>query len=457
MLFRTAPGLHMGQLYQSARPDAPFVGFYIFHKPCLLIRDPEVAKQMFVSDFDVFSDRHFAGAAQKDSFGMLNLFGLKNPAWKFLRSKITPILTKGKLKQMYPLLVETSEPMMKFLKDGVEKKEQEVKKVDLRDLLSKYTIDLTANVGLGTKTDSFHNPNNVFTEEILNMYHGTDRMRALITVFFIPEIVKYGGSLLLYKLKYAKQIFWEALQSREKSGATRGDFIDALVSMKNGEQNPIYKFEGNNLLSQAGIFFSGLESASSTSSFTLMELARNPEYQKLARAEIREIIGKHGWTVEAFEKMKFVDQCIYEGVRMHPPATMLDRVARRDYQIPNTDFILKKGTPIFISLYGMHSNETYFPEPEVYNPDRFSDNQKPDAFMGFGIGPRMCVGVKMGMLYTKLVISKILTRYDIYQPLEEKVELDKRGTLSIIAGGINVQYIPLDDQLDDNNNVAIDV
>uniref|UniRef100_A0A6V7J298 Cytochrome P450 n=1 Tax=Bracon brevicornis TaxID=1563983 RepID=A0A6V7J298_9HYME len=79
VLFRSAPGWHLGQLHRAAKEDSPFIGFYIFHKPCLLLRDPEIIKQILIRDFENFSDRHFAGSQQKDSIGMDNflyeLFG----------------------------------------------------------------------------------------------------------------------------------------------------------------------------------------------------------------------------------------------------------------------------------------------------------------------------------------------------------------------------------------------
>ena len=163
VLFKTAPGWHLGELHKAAKTDAKFVGFYIFHKPCMLLRDPDIIKQILVKDFDNFSDRHFAGSQQKDSIGMKNLFGLKNPAWKYLRSKITPTLTRGKLKQMLPLMIETSEPMLKYL-DSLEHDQTGVKKVDAQELSYKYTTDLIASVALGTKMDSFFEPNAEFSK-----------------------------------------------------------------------------------------------------------------------------------------------------------------------------------------------------------------------------------------------------------------------------------------------------
>lgn len=93
---------------------------------------------------------------------MKNLFGLKNPAWKYLRTKITPTLTTGKLKQMLPLMMETAEPMMKYI-ENEQANCDKVKMMDFQDLNYKYTTDLIASVALGTKIDSFYNPNAEFS------------------------------------------------------------------------------------------------------------------------------------------------------------------------------------------------------------------------------------------------------------------------------------------------------
>lgn len=166
ILGHTAPGLHMGHLYRSTRPEALYVGFYIFHKPCLLIRDPELARQIFIRDFEVFSDRHFAGTAQLDSLGMVNIFGLNNPVWKFLRNKISPLLTNEKLRGIFLLMLETSESMIEYLKNKSAVKENGgVKKIDIQDLIFKHTIDSISNITLGKQTNSFRNPNTSYTKE----------------------------------------------------------------------------------------------------------------------------------------------------------------------------------------------------------------------------------------------------------------------------------------------------
>ncbi|KAL0125644.1 hypothetical protein PUN28_004617 [Cardiocondyla obscurior] len=344
-----------------------------------------------IRDFENFSDRHFAGSNQKDSIGMKNLFGLKNPAWKYLRTKITPTLTRGKLKQMLPLMMETAEPMMRYIDDQPANRDN-VKLLDAQDLNYKYTTDLIASVALGTKIDSFYYPHEEFSAAVQEFFYGFKRMVALVTVFFMPELVELIGTRMLFNSSFVKKIFWNAMESREKTGEKRGDFIDSLLQIKNSEQNPVYKFEGDNLLYQSGTFFSGFESSSTCTSFTLMELAKHQVYQDLARKDINNAIEKHGWTYEAFKEMKYLEQTILESLRLHPPVSTIDRYTRQNYKIPDTDIVIEKGTPIYISLYGLGTDPRFWDKPEIFNPDRFAEgNHIPDAYMTFGIGPRMCV------------------------------------------------------------------
>jgi len=83
----------------------PYLGFFILDKPVLLIRDRELVKSVLIKDFNYFVDR-YASADTNDRLGYASLFFLKNPAWKILRTKLTPFFTSGKLKKMFELMIE---------------------------------------------------------------------------------------------------------------------------------------------------------------------------------------------------------------------------------------------------------------------------------------------------------------------------------------------------------------
>lgn len=110
-------------------------------------------------------------------------------------------------------------------------------------------------------------------------------------------------------------------------------FLTIPRSKINEKSHDPSEFEGENLLYQSGTFFSGFESSSTCMSFTLMELANNMECQELARKDVNKAIDKYGWTYEAFNEMKYLDQAIAEGLRLHPPVSTIDRYTRQDYRV----------------------------------------------------------------------------------------------------------------------------
>ncbi|XP_023245011.1 cytochrome P450 6k1-like [Copidosoma floridanum] len=440
MLFRTAPGWHMGVLHNSTiNKDAPFVGFYVFHKPCLLLRDPKIIKNIMIRSFENFSDRHFGGSQQKDSMGMTNLFGLKNPAWKYLRSKLTPTLNGSRLKQMLPLLIQNAETMMKYLEEQSKNLNKHMM-IDAQKLSYYYTTDATANVALGISMDSFNNPNEI-TEFGNVLFYGLKRKIAVLNLLYVPELLTFIGFCVLSSRSLIRKYLWNSIKNRAETSNKRGDFIDAVIDLKNGKQDPIYNMKGDNLVNLIGTFYAGFETGSNCVSFALMKLASHPEYQDKAREDIERAIKEHGLTYSGFNDMKYLDQCIYETIRIYPPVPTVDRRTKEDYKIPGTGVTIQKGTPIFVSLYGMHLDPRFFKQPEIYDPSRFAGGQTvSDAFLPFGLGPRMCPGVKLGMLYSKVILAMILREYIVTQNPGQKVVLDSRSTLTVAAGSITLQF-----------------
>ena len=82
------------------------IGFYVFTKPFLILRDPELIKDVLVRDFKNFSNRCISPISS-DYIGTTNIFALRNPMWKILRQKLSPVFTSSKLKSMFDSILET--------------------------------------------------------------------------------------------------------------------------------------------------------------------------------------------------------------------------------------------------------------------------------------------------------------------------------------------------------------
>lgn len=113
LLFKKAPADYLREMYNQAK-GLPYIGFYVLDKPFLLIRDRELVKNILVKDFNYFSNRYVL-ADPKDRLGYATLFFLRNPAWKVIRTKMTPFFTSGKMKKMFDLMIQCGKNLDQYL------------------------------------------------------------------------------------------------------------------------------------------------------------------------------------------------------------------------------------------------------------------------------------------------------------------------------------------------------
>ena len=94
--------------------------------------------------------------------------------------------------------------------------------------------------------------------------------------------------------------------------------------------------------------------------------------------------------------LPYLNMVTYESLRMFSILPWLDRLAENDYHLLGTNIIIKKGTPVILPMRAVHMDPKYFSDPEKFDPERFSDENKkniqPFTYFPFGEGPRNCIG-----------------------------------------------------------------
>lgn len=97
--------------------------------------------------------------------------------------------------------------------------------------------------------------------------------------------------------------------------------------------------------------------------------------------------------------------------------TNLVRLAQNDYKIPGTEIIIEKGTSVWIPAYAIQHDPEYYPEPEKFMPERFSADlvaeREGTKWLPFGEGPRNCVGLRFGMMQSRIGLLTILNNFDL--------------------------------------------
>jgi len=122
---------------------------------------------------------------------------------------------------------------------------------------------------------------------------------------------------------------------------------------------------------------------------------------------------------------------------MYPPVDNIIRIVDHDYKVSNTDKILPKGALLIIPVFCFHRDPENFPNPDVFDPDRFTDEniktRHPYSFIPFGEGPRNCIGMRFGVLQVKIGLIKILSNYKISRSAKTKTNVTFKTTASILT------------------------
>ncbi|XP_055588835.1 uncharacterized protein LOC129741152 [Uranotaenia lowii] len=400
---------------------APYGGVFMLMTPLLYIFDVKLIKTLLVKDFNYFPNRgvYFN---EKDDPLSAHLFAIEGQKWKTLRNKLSPTFTSGRIKMTFPLVVGVCQQFCDHLGELV----QSTAEVEMHDLLSRYTIDVIGTCAFGLECNSFRDPDNEFRRYGKIAF---DKLpHSPLVVYLMKAFRKYANALGMKQLNDDVSAFFtkvtkETIDYRENNAVSRNDFIDLLLKLKNtgrleesGEE--IGKLSFQEIAAQAFIFFTaGYDTSSTAMTYTLYELALNQEAQERARKCVLDIYAANNGclTYEAVSNMGYLDQCINETLRKHPPVAILERNADKDYRLPNSDLVIHKGRKIMIPIYAMHHDPDHFPNPDQYEPDRFSAEQvarrDPYCYLPFGEGPRICIGMRFGQIQARVGLASLLRQY----------------------------------------------
>lgn len=109
-----------------------------------------------------------------------------------------------------------------------------------------------------------------------------------------------------------------------------------------------------------------------------------------------------------------------ETLRLYPPLPMLNRQCTKDWKIPNSTSIIEKGTLVFIPALALHRDPKFYPNPDQFIPERFLPETLANKtfcerpYLPFGEGPRICIGLRMGKIQTKVGLVLMLKNYNFF-------------------------------------------
>lgn len=323
------------EIYEAFKKRDKIAGFYSLLKPTMVLLDLDLIKDVLIKDFNNFADRGVysnkdsdpVSAHMWDEFcGHYFLthkyklrFALNGAEWRFIRNKLSPTFTTGKIKAMFGTVVETSEQLVKVIDSG--------KNFEARDLCNRYICDVIGSVAFGLDCQALANEKC----ELLEAGNKIFRMSGLETArfFFVNSFMGLSKALNLRLMNADCSNFFietvrQAIKYREDSKIHRPDFLNSLIQLKNtgtldGEKiDNDKKLTFNQIVAEAFLFyFAGFETSATTMSFALFELAANLDIQARVRDEVKKTLEKYDgkFTYDSISEMIYLNQ-VFNGMKL---------------------------------------------------------------------------------------------------------------------------------------------
>ncbi|XP_013134621.1 PREDICTED: cytochrome P450 4C1-like [Papilio polytes] len=377
--------------------------------------------------------------------GLLLSSGTK---WQNRRKILTPAFHFSILRRYYASIVENTNRLVESLGKIVDTR------VDIVPIMSDCTLNSICESIMGTKLND-----NKIGKTYKNSIHelGAILVKRFITICFYIDFIfnlselgkrqkKYLGinhnftrTIINDRKKHVKENgvnFFEETEGRDDeyrmmySKKKRTTMLDLLIL---AEQEGLIDTVG--IEEEVDTFmFEGHDTTATGLSYCLMLLANHPEIQfRLLRLyypwillffkdevilEQKEIFGdtKRTATVDDLHKMTYLDRCIKESLRLYPPVPFISRWLNESVTLSN--YTVPAGTSCHIHIYDLHRNERLYPNPSVFDPDRFLPENVAKrhhyAYVPFSAGPRNCIGQKFAIMVMKSIVSGIMRNFRLH-------------------------------------------
>jgi cytochrome P450 len=220
-------------------------------------------------------------------------------------------------------------------------------------------------------------------------------------------------------------IFRIIQERREKGSGSRDDLLSMLLDPAAGLTDEQLRGE------IMTIFIAGQETTAVLLMWTFYLLSRHPAEEQALVDEFNRVLGGRLPRTAELPQLTRASMVLAEVMRLYPPVWTLGRKAVR--AIPVGRFSLGAGALLVLSPYVSHRDPRFFPDPERFDPNRWTDEQKAArprfCYFPFSGGARQCLGENFASMEGVLLLATIMQKWRLLVEPDHPIQLQPIITL----------------------------
>ncbi|XP_008280213.1 cytochrome P450 46A1.2 [Stegastes partitus] len=391
-----------------------------------VLMSPKYSKDKFLHDrlFNLFGQRFLGdGLVTARDHGQ----------WYKQRRIMDPAFSSLYLRGLMGTFNERAEKLMEKLSEVADSKTE----ANMLQLVNCVTLDVIAKVAFGVDLNLLQqsSPFPKAIETCLKgmMYNIRDAMFQYKPKnwTFINEVreacrlLRKTGALWIHERKTAMH----------NGDEVPKDILTQIIKTAGKEESMTKEDEEFMLDNFVTFFIAGQETTANQLAFCIQELARHPDILEKVRKEVDDVVGmKQDISYDDLGKLGYLNQVLKETLRVYPTAPGTSREIVEDMIIDG--IYIPGGFICIFSTYVSSRMEKFFKDPLTFDPDRFHpDAPKPYyCYYPFALGPRSCLGQNFAQMEAKVVMAKLLQRYDFTLVPGQSFDILDTGTLRPKSG-----------------------
>ncbi|ODM91411.1 Cytochrome P450 9e2 [Orchesella cincta] len=424
----------------------------------IIIKDLELLKKILIKDFDHFVDRRDFLDSERTFKRMLP--SLKGDEWKGVRAEVIPIFKTGKIRKMMEIFNKVGKMWVADFKEKAASSRDGSAIIEALPTVNAYTIDVIASAIFGIQSETIKNPNSTFAKMATKMSEPSKWQ--LIKIVFFLQFPKFASKVLQMQIidedvrNYFEGILEQGLKARMSGSIeNRNDVLQLLVEakkneIKNAGEKKQWLTEQVMISTAFALFIAGFSTTSSTIIFAVYALAIDQDMQDELRNEVDKIVRTDGTLdYDELSTLVYLEMVLCEVLRKYPPAARLERRCVKDYKDSESGLFVQEGVTIAIPMYSIHHDPKYYENPEKFDPEHFNPKNKAKrssyAYMPFGIGPRNCIGLRLGLVQTKVAIAQLVHFFRIEPTKKTPIPIEHTwiGYGMIPPKGLELKLTPI--------------
>ena len=236
-------------------------------------------------------------------------------------------------------------------------------------------------------------------------------------------------------LRELEAVVYQIIRERRRAARDEPDLLSMFLSACDEETGAT--MDDRQLRDEVvTMLLAGHETTSLALSWTYYLLSQHPDVERGIADEVARVAGDRRLSFADIGRLTRTRQALDESLRLYPPAWGFSRQALEDDEIGG--YRLRRGWLVFLIPYVVHRRPKLWPDPERFEPGRFTPEQESArpkfAYIPFGGGPRGCIGNQFAMTEAILIVATIAQRYRVELVPSQRIRPEPLITLRPAPG-----------------------